>query len=146
MPKATQTDNEHNKKAKIKKGVHGNNPLLQVKPVGLPVSLLKIVALGGILFAALLVVSVFAPNMSERIKFFTVNALSLLVLLAIVVQSFIYHRQRDVMERQLKATEEAAEASYIAQRAYIGITDLRLKTTGLIMSAQLVVGHATPAA
>src|SRR5689334_6924184 len=113
MPKTAQTDNEKNRKAKIQKRVHGNNHLLQINPVGLPVSLLKVLILGGILFGALLMVSVFAPNMSERIKFFTVNALSLLVLLAIAIQAFIYHQQREVMERQLKATEEAAEASYI---------------------------------
>jgi hypothetical protein len=139
MP-TTQTDSEQNKKAKIKKSVHGNNPLLQITPVGLPVSLLRILVFGGILFGALLIVSVFAPNMSERIKFFTVNALSLLVLLAIAIQAFIYHQQREIMERQLKATEKAAEASYVAQRAYIGITDLRLKSTGII-TAPLVEGE-----
>jgi hypothetical protein len=140
MPKTTQTDSKKDKKAKTQQRVHGNNRLLQITSVGLPVSLTKVLFFGGILLAALLMVSVFAPNMSERIKFFTVNALSLLVLLAIAIQAFIYHQQREVMERQLKATEQAAEASYIAQRAYIGVTGLRLESKGIV-TAPLVVGE-----
>jgi hypothetical protein len=83
----------------------------------------------------------FVTQQSESIRFITVNALSLFVLVAIVVQAFIYHRQRDVMERQLKAAEKAAEAAYIAQRAYIGVTDLMITSTSMAGTAQLVVGE-----
>ena len=47
------------------------------------------------------------------------------------------------MERQLIATEKAAESSYIAQRAYIGVTDLKIMCSSFIppLRAQIIVGE-----
>lgn len=62
-------------------------------------------ALGAIGLLILLLVSYLHPSMAERVKFFTVNALSVLVLVAIVVQAIIYRRQWAVMESQRTAMQ-----------------------------------------
>jgi hypothetical protein len=95
---------------------------------------------GIVLLLALLSLSIFHPNLSERVKFFTVNALSLLVLAAIAVQAYIYRRQWEAMQDSLAETRkmveqneravEAAERSLeiaqentvYAQRAYVSIS------------------------
>lgn len=100
MPENAQIDSQINKEAEIDKCVDGKDSLLEVNPVGLPISLRGILLGGAVLLIVLLLISVFLPNLSERVKFFTVNALSLLVLLAIVVQTYIYRRQADTMEKQ----------------------------------------------
>jgi hypothetical protein len=86
---------------------------------------------------------VYVTEHSESIRFVTVNALSLLVFIAIVFQAYIYHGQRDVMERQLKATEKAVESSYIAQRAYIGVTGLKIMCSSFLPAVQapIIVGE-----
>lgn len=60
-----------------------------------------IVVAGGIFLGVLLFVSIYLPNMTERVKFFTVNALSISILVAIAVQAFIYLRQQEIMRGQL---------------------------------------------
>jgi|SRR5712692_7473039 len=70
-----------------------------------------IVLAGGVLFLVLLFVSVYLPNLTERVKFFTVTALSLLVVVVIAVQAYIYRRQWEAMENQTE----------YAQRAYVSI-------------------------
>ncbi len=113
-------------------------PLPQVSPVGVR----RIIIAGLILLVTLLLVSVFLPNMSERVKFFTVNALSLLVLLAIVVQAYIYRGQWEVMQEMRLITT-------IGERAYLGIKDVKLVNP--IMNNTIVVhvlifnGGRTPA-
>jgi hypothetical protein len=79
-----------------------------------------ILVAGAILFVALLFGSVFIPNLTERVKFFTANALSLSVLVAIIVQVYIYRRQWQMMERQ---NDIAQQNMIYAQRAYVTITD-----------------------
>lgn len=104
----------------------------------------RILIAGGFLFAGLLFGSIFIPNLTERVKFFTVNALSLLVFVAIVVQAHIYRRQWEVMktqegilERQAKAFEAqvvamqesmkiAQQTMIYAQRAYLAISERRI--------------------
>jgi hypothetical protein len=79
-----------------------------------------ILVAGGILFAALLAGSILIPNLTERVKFFTTNALSLCVLAAIAVQAYIYHRQWQMMEKQ---NDIAQQNMIYAQRAYVTIPD-----------------------
>lgn len=55
---------------------------------------------GGVFFVALLIGSIFIPNLTERVKFFTANVLSLSVLVAIIVQAYIYRRQWEMMREQ----------------------------------------------
>src|SRR5215210_3495245 len=105
--------------------------------------------------------------MSERVKFFTVNALSLLVFIAIAVQAYIYRRQWEAMEDSLAETrkivdqneravkvaergiEVAQNAAYIEQRAYVGIQ--RMTVEGLdegrcpILNITWINGGKTPA-
>ncbi len=66
-----------------------------------------IVLAGSVFLTALLFVSIFHPNMSERVKFFTVTTLSLFVLVAVAVQAVIYRRQWGVMERQWIAMQRS---------------------------------------
>lgn len=110
MPETSQADSEHNKETDNQKGSQEGDSLPQVSPVVSPMGLRKIVILGGVFLVALLVVSVFLPHLSERVKFFTVNALSLLVLLAIVVQAYIYRRQWEAMQGQLSAMRTTGSA------------------------------------
>ena len=85
---------------------------------------------GAVLFLALLVVSVYLPNLTERVKFFTANALSLLVLVAIVVQVYINRRQWDSMREQAdimrENIRETRDMFYMANRAYFGILGVGL--------------------
>ncbi len=127
---------------------------------------------GGILFVALLFGSIFIPNLTERVKFFTANALSLSVLVAIGVQAYIYRRQWEVMktqadsmrdgleetrslvaqnERAVRAAEQSSEIAQqnmiYAQRANIGISNGEAVRVGADILFRLKVensGH-TPA-
>jgi hypothetical protein len=90
-----------------------DSPPPQLKTVGLPNTLRFLFIIAGLMLFALLLVSYFHPNMVERVKFFTVNALSLLVLVAIVAQAVIYRRQWSVMERQEDTMHEQLEAAKI---------------------------------
>jgi hypothetical protein len=57
-------------------------------------------------FAVLVVITVYFVNEhSERTKFFTVNTLSLSVLVAIIVQAFIYRGQWKAMQSGLRQTD-----------------------------------------
>jgi alkylation response protein AidB-like acyl-CoA dehydrogenase len=80
---------------------------------------------------------------SVRIAFVTTNVLSLMTLAVIVLQTLIYRRQSDIMEGQLIASEQAAEAAYIAQRAYMGVTDVKMMCHGFFppTTAQIIVGQ-----
>lgn len=87
-----------------------------------------IVAAGVAGVLAILFVSLFFPNLTERTKFFTTNALSVLVLDVIVVQAYIYSKQWDVMERQVRVAERnvkiAENAFYIGEAPYFGIANI----------------------
>jgi hypothetical protein len=85
----------------------------------------------------------FVNEHSARLKFLTESSLSFFVLIVIVVQAIIYRRQWDIMERQLKATESAADAAYIAQRAYIGVTDVKIMCSTFMptFKAPIIVGE-----
>jgi hypothetical protein len=62
-------------------------------------------------FTVLVVVGRFLVNEhSERIKFVTVNSLSLFVLLAILVQAYIYGKEWRLMQRGLAQTDKMIEA------------------------------------
>jgi hypothetical protein len=91
----------------------------------LPVGLRRIVMFTGIALLILLVVSIFMPNLTERVKFFTANTLNLFLLLAVAVQAYIYRRQWEVMERQGKEierqSEQAKRHTIDTLRAYISI-------------------------
>jgi hypothetical protein len=72
---------------------------------------------GAIVVLILLFVSLFFPNLTERTKFFTTNALSALVLDVIIVQAYIYRKQwqamreqRDAMKAQLGAMHDQARS------------------------------------
>src|ERR1041385_4142388 len=63
-------------------------------------------------FGALTMVAIFfVTEHSERIKFVTVNTISLFVLLAIVVQAFIYAKEWRVMQQGLRQTDEMIKAT-----------------------------------
>lgn len=64
---------------------------------------------GGTLFTVLVLVSIFVPNMAERIKFFTGNFLNLLILCVVLVQALIYHEQWKTMDRQVRIMGIAIE-------------------------------------
>jgi len=150
VPKTAQADNKDNKEPKIQESIDRNDPLLQVAPIGLR----RIVIFGGILLLILLAVSIFVPNLSERVKFFTVNALSLLVLFAIAVQAYIYRRQWETMDRQWLAMKdqtnimrntlaENRETFYIGQRAYIGVVGVRFAENSYVAVGREPVVHIT---
>lgn len=142
MPENAQANSNTAEVKKKPSGSLERNPLPQIAPVGLPISLRGIVIGGGIVLGVLLFVSVFAPNMSERIKFLTVNALSLFVLLAIGVQAYIYRRQWDVMERELKIAERAMQVSERTAQASEQIVKLSQQSFLTIERPYVLVGRA----
>lgn len=104
-----------------------------------------------VLLAGLFIVSHTFNDTLIRINFLTVNTLSILVLAAIAVQAFIYHRQREVMEKQW----EIMERSLVVQsRAYIGILDIQaewskrlilvtIQNTGIVPAEDIhIIGDA----
>lgn len=70
-----------------------------------------------IAFLALLFLSIYLPNLTERVKFFTTNLLSLLVLAVIVFQAYVNRRQWEAMEAQAKTSETAAKAAELSAKA-----------------------------
>jgi fumarate reductase subunit D len=121
-----------------------------------------IFAAAGIFIVVLLLLSIYLPYMSERIKFFTLNALSISVLAAIVVQAYIYRRQWETMERQGKSMHgqlatmnrqadvmaNQLEAMAISERAYLSIENLSIlpiTTNVLTITGDIVNVGRTPA-
>ena len=78
----------------------------------------------GIVVLFLLLIFTFAQA-SGRLPFFTQNFLSLLVLVAIAIQAYIYRRQWEVMERQgneiERQSKQAREHAIHTLRAYVNI-------------------------
>jgi hypothetical protein len=105
---------------------------------GLPVGLRWIFIGAFMAFLTLLLVSVFHPSMTERVKFFTVNALSLFVLAAIAVQALIYRKQSNTMERQWKAMTDQLEAIN-RQEEHMATQAEAVKTQAETMRGQLDV-------
>ena len=67
-----------------------------------------VVIAAAILFGILAFIAwYFVNEHSERIKFLTVNTLSLFVLMAIVIQAYIYWKQRGLMAQQSKAMQDS---------------------------------------
>jgi hypothetical protein len=100
VPQDDQTNNNSSEANK-----QDNSPpqaTVRTKPSGLRL----IIVAGCILTFTLLFISVYLPNLTARVKFFTVNFLSLLVLAAIAVQAYIYKRQWDAMQGQLSVMQE----------------------------------------
>jgi hypothetical protein len=110
------------------------------------------IAIGGIIcFLALLFGGIYHPNLTERVKFVTVNALSLLVLVVVAVQVLFNRRQWDVMKRQWEETQRgiksAEESSISAQRAYVvaKIEDIGQRDSTLQFRLRIENGGNTPA-
>lgn len=108
MPQDDEADGEPNKADKNNKGTKERNAGLWL-----------IVLTGGIILAVLLFVSVYLPNMTERVKFFTVNALSISILAAIAVQAFIYLKQQEIMRGQL----DVMKASIRQTKRFFDLTE-----------------------
>jgi len=126
MPQDTETDHESDKITDEPQRLNGDHALLKITPVIVPVRLRWILGVTGTLLTVLLIVSVFSPYLSERIKFFTVNALSICVLAAIVVQAYIYRRQWEVMERQFSAFEsQTAQSEWQFRQAQQNASDIQ---------------------
>jgi|GEM_PF-3996892 len=84
----------------VAENINPSSSPLEVSPIGFPKGLRVVFVVGGVFLSVLLLISIFQPGMAERVKFFTVNALSLLVLMAIIVQVIVYRRQWEVMQEQ----------------------------------------------
>jgi|GEM_PF-6191404 len=110
-------------------------------------STLTVAIIVALLVLSLIAVGVIGNQLvtekSVRIAFVTTNVLSLLTLAVIALQTLIYRRQSDIMEGQLVASEQAAQDAYIAQRAYMGVTDVKMMCTANFpaTTAQIILGH-----
>jgi len=102
----------------------------------LQTSLIVVVALAVI--SGLIFVGFYFTVTTERVKFWTESFLSAFVLAAIIVQAYVYFRQRDEMQRQREAMREQLEAVreqtkvidkslVISTRAYVGVHSVSLK-------------------
>lgn len=106
------------------------------------IGLRRIVVVALFIFIVLLLVGIFLPNMKERVKFLTESTLSLLILLVVAVQAYIYTRQWEVMQEQKRMMT-------IGERAYLGIKDVKVNTpimnNTLVVNALFFNGGRTPA-
>jgi hypothetical protein len=93
----------------------------------------------GLLVGFLFGVSAGLEEITERTKFIAGNVLSVLALIVIVLQSLIYHRQRDIMEKQLRLMR--SQTNSLALQAQISL-DQRDLTEGQArtMDKSLVFG------
>lgn len=141
MPETPGTDHDQNKEAEKPSGLLRDHPLVQVEPVGLPVGLRWILGCGVVVLLGLLAASIFVPNLSERVKFFTVNALSVLVFFVILVQAYIYRKQWDIMERQYKISRGQAitlhQQSLAMHEQADAMTDTLIETRKMVELNQL---------
>jgi len=128
------------------------------------------ILLGGLAFIAWY----FVNEHSERIKFMTVNALSLLILVVIAIQAYIYRKEWRVMEGQWQAMQEslkhaeravevsernaaaaeksvelAKETLYVGEAPYFGITNIEIINLAVGYCPQIKItfmnGGKTPA-
>ncbi|MDQ3819794.1 MAG: hypothetical protein M3362_19265 [Acidobacteriota bacterium] len=159
MPEDDKTDNNPQEADNKDERAAVTNARSDRFPIGLRLILFSC---GGAL-VILLIVSIIHPYMTERVKFFTVNALSILVLAVILVQAYIYRRQWEAMQGQLDAMKDQAatmreqvelatkqvEAINISERAYIGIETVGLSNleVGKVPRIVMIIKNAgrTPA-
>ena len=116
-----------------------------------------IVIFTGVLFAyvALVLVSVYHPYLTERVKFGTETGLSLAILIFVIVQAFITNRQWQVMDGQLEAMQaqsalikQQVDLAVINERAYLRLRSWeapRFEGSFLILGARIMNGGRTPA-
>jgi hypothetical protein len=97
---------------------------------------------GGVLLVALLFISIYLPNLTERVKFFTVNALSLFVLVAIVVQAYIYRGQWKAMQESLIETRNLIKQNERAVKAAEHTADLTDKFSRINSRAYVFIDKA----
>jgi len=83
---------------------------------------------GGIAWAILLVIAIWHPGITTRVKFFSDSTLNLFIVLAVIAQVFIYRRMATQNERLIRASEDSAnvarEAFHIGEAPYFGITGM----------------------
>ncbi len=97
MPEDNQTSDDSGEVNK--KDESASHATVRAKSSGL-----QWIIIGGcVATAALLYISIYFPNMTERVKFFISSFLSLLVLMVIILQAIIYKRQAGYMRDQWKA-------------------------------------------
>ena len=115
-----QEDNENNSYPRDTKNNDDNPSQAAQLPVKtLPIGLRRIVVGALVALGILALVSIYHPNLSERVKFLTGNTLNLLILLVVAIQAYIYTKQWQIMQNQIDNFE-------ITERAYIGITEMLL--------------------
>jgi len=104
---------------------HSTKSQHQITPVGWWITIGAIA-----IFSVLVLFAIFHPNMAERIKFVSANTLNLLILVAIVIQAYIYRRQWEAMERQVKVAERSIQLANdtfdVGEAPYFGITEMSL--------------------
>jgi hypothetical protein len=95
---------------------------------------------GFVLFIILLLISIFLPYLTERLKFFTVNLLSLLVLVIIAIQALISRRQWGVMQEQTAIAQKATTAAELSSKAAeqsIKLAQENAASTQIAMESQI---------
>lgn len=138
MPENDDKNRGQAEQTAIAKNVNQSSAALKVTPVRLPKTLWWAFAVGGALLIALLLVSNLHPSMTERVKFFTGNALNLLLLVVIIVQAIISRWQWAVMKRQGEAMEQQGEAMQLQLDAMKN-QETQLRSQAETMQGQLTV-------
>jgi hypothetical protein len=89
----------------------------------------------------LLLVAIFWPNMTERLKFFVATLWVLVTAFAVIAQAVIYRKQWAIMERQIKLLARS-------ESAYLSVGDLvipPLRNNQLIVNGKIFNRGKTPA-
>src|ERR1041385_7447893 len=89
----------------------------------------------------LLLVAIFWPNMTERLKFFVATLWILVTAFAVIAQVVIYRKQWAIMERQIKLLARS-------ESAYLSVGDLEippLRNKQLVVNGKIFNRGKTPA-
>jgi hypothetical protein len=79
--------------------------------------------IGAWSFIGLLLVAVFWPNMTERLKFFVGTLWVIVTAFAVIAQAVIYRKQWAIMERQWRLSRHAME---YAEAAYVTVLQVQM--------------------
>jgi len=92
-------------------------------------------------FVGLLLIAIFWPNMTERLKFFIGTLWVLVTAFAVIAQAVIYRKQWAIMERQLRLMA-------LSQSAYLSVGDFiipPIRNYQLVVNGKLFNRGNTPA-
>lgn len=85
--------------------------------------------IGAWAFFSLLLIAIFAPHMTERLKFFVTTLWVIVTAFAVIAQAVIYRKQWAIMERQWRLSRQAME---YAEAAYVTVLQVKMTKKNIL--------------